>query len=58
MQSENLGRIFSPAYTKYSDTLLKITAQVSLGREQGIKTFLDASVTASSETGIRTRFLF
>jgi len=29
MQLENLERMFSPAYTKYSDTFLKITAQVS-----------------------------
>jgi hypothetical protein len=50
--------MFSPAYTKYSDTFFRITAQVSPGREQGIKNFFDASVTARSETGIRTRFLF
>lgn len=56
MQSANLGKMFSPAYTKYSDTFLKTTAQVSARREQGIKNFFDASVTASSETGIRTRF--
>jgi hypothetical protein len=50
--------MFSPAYTKYSDTFFRITAQVSARREQGIKNFFDASVTASSETGIRTRFFF
>jgi hypothetical protein len=43
--------MFSPAYTKYSDTFLKTTAQVSARREQGIKNFFDASVTASSEQG-------
>ncbi len=58
MQSANLERMFSRAYTKYSDTFLKITAQVSPGREQGIKNFFEASVTASSETWIRTRFFF
>jgi hypothetical protein len=50
--------MFSPAYTKYSDTFFRITAQVSPGREQGIKNLFEASVTASSETGIRTRFFF
>ncbi len=58
MQSANSERMFSPAYTKYSDTFFRITAQVSARREQGIKNFFDASVTASSETGIRTRFFF
>lgn len=56
MQSANLGKMFSPAYTKYSDTFLKTTAQVSARREQGIKNFFDASVTASSETWIHSRF--